>query len=143
MTAYRVVSAKRVLKAYDDDGEAHGGQRLAGCLVREKAVNCAVVVSRVWGGQNLGKRRFEHIVERARTLLLAAGHRPGEGIQHAWGVGQSLGSREVLGGAPLPPSKRARADMDEHVTKRSVLAIAAERRLLGAPSAACSTSASK
>ena len=46
-------------------GEAHGGQRLLGALTRAKATNVAVMVSRVYGGQNIGKARFEHIVERA------------------------------------------------------------------------------
>jgi len=63
MTAYRVSVPPRgaVEKAYDDDGEAHGGQRLLGALTKMKAVNVAVCVSRVYGGQNIGKARFEHM----------------------------------------------------------------------------------
>ena len=45
----------------------------------------------MWGGVNLGKARFEHIQECARSLLYAAGHRPGEGIRHDWGLGHTLG----------------------------------------------------
>lgn len=37
--------------------QAHGGQRLLGCLTKLKAVGVAVVVSRVYGGQHLGKAR--------------------------------------------------------------------------------------
>ena len=78
MTAYRVMDAKgKVTKEYDDDGEARGGQRLLGCLTQLKATNVAVIVSRVWGGQNLGKARFDHICTAARELLAAVGHQPG------------------------------------------------------------------
>ena len=49
MTAYRVaVHGSKIAKGYDDDGEARGGQRLLGCLTKEKATDVAVVVSRVW-----------------------------------------------------------------------------------------------
>ena len=37
--------------------QARGGQRLLGCLTKLKAVGVAVVVSRVYGGQHLGKAR--------------------------------------------------------------------------------------
>ena len=43
-----------------------------GCLTKQKAVGVAAVVSRVWGGQNLGKARFEHIVSTAAQLLVSA-----------------------------------------------------------------------
>uniref|UniRef100_A0A7S4MD44 Impact N-terminal domain-containing protein n=1 Tax=Prymnesium polylepis TaxID=72548 RepID=A0A7S4MD44_9EUKA len=83
MTAYRVVDAKgKVAKEYDDDGEAHGGQRLLGSLTKAKAVNVAVVVSRVYGGQNIGKARFEHICERG-----AAGANPSP---RTWGECSAL-----------------------------------------------------
>ena len=99
MTAYRVVdSKKKVAKGYDDDGEARGGQRLLGCLTTEKVVNAAVIVARVWGGVNLGKARFDHIQERAKTLLRAVGHQAGEGIRHSWGEGQTLGGGGGSGG---------------------------------------------
>ena len=99
MTAYRVVdSKKKVAKGYDDDGEARGGQRLLGCLTTEKVVNAAVIVARVWGGVNLGKARFDHIQERAKTLLRAVGHQAGEGIRHSWGEGQTLGGGGSGGG---------------------------------------------
>ena len=46
MTAYRLAGPKKgskVTKAYDDDGEAHGGQRLLGCLTKLAACNVANV----------------------------------------------------------------------------------------------------
>lgn len=109
--------------------QAHGGQRLLGCLTKLKAVGVAVVVSRVYGGQHLGKARsigqgcgepsstqpsstqpsstlcrqarFEHICTAARELLEALGHRPGAGIHYEWGGGQALG------GSPAPVAAAA------------------------------------
>ena len=49
------------------------------------------MVSRVYGGENIGKRRFELVCERATTLLEAVGHQPGVGIRHDWGEGNVLG----------------------------------------------------
>ena len=96
MTAFRVrEGGKKWVKAYDDDGEAHGGQRLLGGLTRLKGTDIAVMVSRVYGGENLGKVRFEHIVRCAEALLASLGHQPDKGIVHSWGSGQSLGGGEA------------------------------------------------
>jgi len=149
MAAYRFVGAdKKVHKRYDDDGEAHGGQRLLGCLTKQKAVDVAVVCSRVYGGQNLGKARFQHIVNTAAHLLEFVGHVPGQGIAHDWG-----GHGVALGGSPIPSSagpagskvssgggsggggghrrvkRKAAAAEDERAAKRAAMAAAAERRL--------------
>mmetsp|Transcript_15142 Transcript_15142/g.32924 ORF Transcript_15142/g.32924 Transcript_15142/m.32924 type:complete len:210 (-) Transcript_15142:247-876(-) len=144
MSAYRVVlpASKKVVKGHDDDGETHGGQRLLGCLTKEKVTDAAVVVARVWGGVNLGKARFEHIQERARLLLHAAGHRAGQGIRHDWGEGKLLGG-EMLDGEssrssqprpqiPVSGRKRKRGLMavrDEMTARRDTMAAAAELRL--------------
>lgn len=107
MSAFRVTSApKKIEKGYDDDGEARGGQRLMGALIKAGATNVAVVVSRVYGGQNLGKVRFEHIAERATTLLSDLGHVVGVGIKHAWGDGVALGGM-ALGGSQRGGSQGA------------------------------------
>eukprot|EP00320_Phaeocystis_rex_P014289 CAMPEP_0119091394 /NCGR_PEP_ID=MMETSP1178-20130426/156130_1 /TAXON_ID=33656 /ORGANISM="unid sp, Strain CCMP2000" /LENGTH=196 /DNA_ID=CAMNT_0007074899 /DNA_START=26 /DNA_END=613 /DNA_ORIENTATION=+ len=120
ITAYRIVDAKsRVLKGYDDDGEAHGGQRLLGCLTKLKAVGVAVVVSRVYGGQNLGKVRFEHICTAAQELLEALGHQPGAGIRHDWGSGHALG------GSPAPLAAGAGADVGAARKRKGCAATAA------------------
>lgn len=149
MTAYRVVTAKgKTAKEYDDDGEARGGQRLLGCLTQLKTTNVAVVVSRVYGGQNLGKARFDHICNAARVLLIACGHEPGVGIRHDWGSGHTLGgtqspvaaaaSASTAATAPAASSgskKRkagstaAQTQAEEAAAKRVMLALAAERRL--------------
>jgi hypothetical protein len=114
MTAYRIVvssgpkkgggkGAGKIEKAYDDDGEANLGQRLLGCLTKQGACNVAVMVSRVYGGENIGKKRFEMVCERATTLLKAVGHEPGVGIRHDWGDGN------VLGGDAGPSSSSSSA----------------------------------
>ena len=56
MTAFRMVAGPRgaVEKMYDDDGEAHGGQRLLGCLTKLKAVNIAVTMEGEWMGFGWG-----------------------------------------------------------------------------------------
>ena len=139
MTAYRVMDAKgKVAKEYDDDGEARGGQRLLGCLTQLKATNVAVIVSRVWGGQNLGKARFDHICTAARELLAAVGHQPGVGIRHDWGSGHALGGEPVPTEAPVASSSKKRkapsspaALAEAAAVKRAMLAQAAERRLSG------------
>ena len=67
MTAFRVREAGKLQKAYDDDGESNGGQRLMGCLTRLKATDVAVMVSRVYGGQNWLCRRWLQRRQKART----------------------------------------------------------------------------
>ena len=97
---------KRVEKAYEDDGEARLGQRLLGSLTKQGACDVAAVVSRVYGGENIGKRRFEIVADTAATLLGQVGHVPGVGICHSWGSGNVLGgsSPAADGGAAAGPS---------------------------------------
>ncbi|KOO21450.1 upf0029-domain-containing protein [Chrysochromulina tobinii] len=146
MTAFRVREAGKLQKAYDDDGEANGGQRLMGCLTRLKATDVAVMVSRVYGGQNLGKVRFDHICSAAEALLTELNHLPDKGILHCWGAGQKVGGESSVGTAASSSSvgsviagakggkKRARAEdaaaaaAAEAVERRRLMAEAAERR---------------
>ena len=141
MSAFRI-KGKKVEAEYDDDGEAHGGQRIKGCLTKLNAVGVAVMVSRVYGGENIGKKRFELIVERTATLLEAIGHTPGVGVAHSWGAGNSLGgsSSDAATSAPAgsPSSKkRKRPTKDEEAAleeaqrraQREAAALAAERRM--------------
>ena len=139
MTAYRLAGPKKgskVTKAYDDDGEAHGGQRLLGCLTKLAACNVAVMVSRVYGGENIGKRRFELICERTTTLLDALGHVPGVGVAHAWGEGRTLGgtpsataSAQGNSGGGKKRKRSAEEEEAERRAAREAAALAAERRL--------------
>ena len=109
--------APEVVKEFDDDGETNGGRRLLGMLSKEGAVGVAVLVSRVYGGVNLGKARFEHIMRAGRTLLLACGHEKGVPLRKNWvstaGTGLVLGGESGSGklGKAVEPSsgcKRSR-----------------------------------
>ena len=159
MSAYRVSiytggrGKGKIEKSYDDDGEAHGGQRIAGCLTKKGACDVAVMVSRVYGGVNIGKRRFEIIVESTSALLDAVGHVQGRGIQHAWGGGNVLGGAAAsssasaaaapAAGGSSAAKKRKRdpaAEAEEQRrAQREAMALAAERRLSGAAAAAANT----
>ncbi|KNC81908.1 hypothetical protein SARC_05798 [Sphaeroforma arctica JP610] len=90
MTGFRIVEPGkkgRIHKAYNDDGELNGGQRLLGTLTKEKVTNAGVIVVRWYGGVHIGQARFAHIAERTRYILNAIGHKPGQGAQHIWGTG--------------------------------------------------------
>jgi hypothetical protein len=54
----------------DDDGEDSAGSKLAYLLDMRKDENVLVVVSRWYGGIQLGPKRFAHIVNVARELLV-------------------------------------------------------------------------
>ncbi|TGZ73062.1 hypothetical protein CRM22_001729 [Opisthorchis felineus] len=57
----------------DDDGETHAGSRLLHLLTISGVENVAVMVSRWYGGIQLGPDRFKHINNVARQLLMARG----------------------------------------------------------------------
>ncbi|GAA32030.1 protein IMPACT-B [Clonorchis sinensis] len=57
----------------DDDGETHAGSRLLHLLTISGVENVAVMVSRWYGGIQLGPDRFKHINNVARQLLMAHG----------------------------------------------------------------------
>jgi len=97
---------------FDDDGETRGGASIRAELNALDAVGVACVVTRAYGGVNLGKKRFEHIRERVSKLVAAAGIRPGTlarsdafrgaGRAHALGGGGSAFGDSIaaaLGGA--------------------------------------------
>jgi putative IMPACT (imprinted ancient) family translation regulator len=54
----------------DDDGEDGAGSRLAQLLQSRNEQNVLVVVSRWFGGIQLGPKRFAHITNVARDLLV-------------------------------------------------------------------------
>jgi len=75
MFAYRFIdklpSGKEILKHdNDDDGEDNAGSRLAQLLEMRKEDGVLVMVSRWYGGTHLGPKRFAHIVNVARLLLV-------------------------------------------------------------------------
>lgn len=77
MYAYRIKRktkrASNWLQDYDDDGEAHGGGRMLHLLQILNQENMLVVVSRWYGGIQLGPDRFRHINNAARQCLQQAG----------------------------------------------------------------------
>ena len=71
--AYRFndMKCKGILsEGFDDDGENDAGIRLLGILQKMKVNNILMVVSRWFGGTNLGNDRFKHINDLAKILLL-------------------------------------------------------------------------
>lgn len=76
MSAWRIVEKAedgKVLIKHDndDDGEDAAGSKLAYLLDMRNDTNVLVVVSRWYGGIHLGPKRFAHIVNVARELLVA------------------------------------------------------------------------
>lgn len=65
-----VANGTRIASDWDDDGETHAGSRLLHLLTLSETKNVAVVVSRWYGGIQLGPDRFKHINSVAKTLLL-------------------------------------------------------------------------
>jgi putative IMPACT (imprinted ancient) family translation regulator len=55
----------------DDDGEDGAGSRLAQLLEMRGEDGVLVVVSRWYGGIKLGPKRFAHITNVARELLIS------------------------------------------------------------------------
>jgi len=110
----RPSAAPRVDAGFDDDGEPRGGASIRAELNARKALGVAAVVTRAYGGVNLGKARFEHIRERVAVLIQAAGVQPGVmATDDAFrGVGRTLGGVRALaaalgGGVPLESGEEA------------------------------------
>lgn len=59
----------RLVKAHEDDGESAAGSRLAFLLEVTQTEQALVVVSRWYGGINLGPRRFHDILTAGRSAL--------------------------------------------------------------------------
>jgi hypothetical protein len=93
----------KVTSDFDDDGESRGGAAIRAELNKQDAVGVAVVVTRAYGGVNLGKKRFEHIRERVLVLLRAAGIEPGAVASsdafRGVGAGRTLGGSEGVAAA--------------------------------------------
>ncbi|RKO97641.1 UPF0029-domain-containing protein, partial [Caulochytrium protostelioides] len=59
---------------YDDDGETQAGGRLLRMMTLAGVSDVFVMVSRYYGGIQLGPARFKHINDAARQLLGAHGY---------------------------------------------------------------------
>lgn len=78
MVAYRIVRQDKnnpvVIQGCDDDGETHAGSRMLHLLQIVNAENVVVVVSRWYGGIQLGPDRFKHINNCTRIILEQHGY---------------------------------------------------------------------
>lgn len=76
IVAYRIPGGSHhsFIQDCDDDGETHAGGRLLHLLQLLDVKNVVVIVSRWYGGVNLGADRFKHINNAARELLCKCGH---------------------------------------------------------------------
>lgn len=76
ISAYRMAGGAHhsFIQDCDDDGETHAGGRLLHLLQLLDVKNVLVVVSRWYGGVNLGADRFKHINNVARELLSKCGY---------------------------------------------------------------------
>lgn len=76
ISAYRISGGPHntCLQDCDDDGEHHAGSRLLHLLQILEVKNVLVVVSRWYGGIQLGPDRFKHINNSARDLLQKCGY---------------------------------------------------------------------
>ena len=68
-----------LIESSKDDGEAGAGAKLLGVLKDLNAVGVVVIVSRWYGGKNLGKDRFKFIISAAYSALAKAGFTPSSG----------------------------------------------------------------
>ncbi|XP_026316203.1 protein IMPACT-like [Hyposmocoma kahamanoa] len=77
MYAYRIERKTEkglsILQDCDDDGETHAGGRMLHLLQILDQKNALVVVSRWYGGVQLGPDRFRHINNATRQVLVQAG----------------------------------------------------------------------
>ena len=62
---------ENITEGFDDDGEDGAGDRLLLVLRKMKVYNVLVVVSRWYGGINLGNDRFRHINDSAKKIILS------------------------------------------------------------------------
>ncbi|KAI9027258.1 hypothetical protein CLU79DRAFT_833179 [Phycomyces nitens] len=76
--AYRITSGQNILERGDDDGETAAGGRLLHLLQMANVENVMVVVSRWFGGTQLGADRFRDINKCAQVALKACGHIKGK-----------------------------------------------------------------
>lgn len=116
----------------DDDGEANGGSRIRGTLRRMKGKGFAVVVARWYGGENLGKIRFQHIENCIRSLMDKIGFKEGMDVSEVqWmksGSGNQLGaSQSTCCQTEVVPEKQSKKRIVEK--KREEMAEAATKRM--------------
>ena len=71
--AYRYIDVNgHTLSGHDDDGEWCASEILLELLQQKDITDGIVVVSRIYGGQNLGKQRFDIIRQTAQDIIPSA-----------------------------------------------------------------------
>ena len=65
-----------LIESSKDDGEPGAGAKLLGVLKELDAIGVVVIVSRWYGGKNLGKDRFKYMTSAALSVLAKAGFSP-------------------------------------------------------------------
>lgn len=125
ISAFRISGLDKVDAGCDDDGEDRAGRVLLSVLEKDKVLDVAVVVSRWYGGINLGKARFRHIRESTRVLLQQCGHQPGVPMTEAsreWGQGHTLGSSSDCAQSPKAKREMLAAAAELRAARSSVVA---------------------
>ncbi|ODQ64848.1 UPF0029-domain-containing protein [Nadsonia fulvescens var. elongata DSM 6958] len=74
ITAWRITSSgHEIIQNFDDNGEAPGGEKILKLLTLVNISNVMVVVTRWYGGIQLGNDRFKHINTCAQEALMNGG----------------------------------------------------------------------
>jgi putative IMPACT (imprinted ancient) family translation regulator len=74
VVACRVSVSGSVLEYTHDDGEPPAGRKILQVMQRSNVVNVAVLVTRWYGGVQIGPDRFKHICQCAFEALKARGY---------------------------------------------------------------------
>jgi len=70
IVAYRIQKEKSLEENRDDDGETGAGDKVLYTLQKLNAINVVIMVTRWYGGIQLGNDRFKHIVNVAKELVV-------------------------------------------------------------------------
>ena len=96
----------RWVEEVDDDGEGGGSRRILTDMQRLDAINVCVIVSRWYGGQNLGGARFRHIVSTARGVLSKLGYGEQAAAESDSGSSSDSGGEGEESGRQKKPKNR-------------------------------------
>jgi len=119
IAAYRL-GKKETFK--DDDGEKKAGGKLLTMLNKQKVLGAVVVVSRWYGGQNLGPVRFKHITGSALKVLQTHGMKANVVMgKIEWGEGHRLTTVASSSNKKLIPIQ----------DRKLAMRVAAEKRIQG------------
>jgi len=124
----------------DDDGEKKAGGKLLAMLKKKKVLGAVVVVSRWYGGQNLGPVRFHHITSSALQVLHAHGMKPDVPMgQLEWGEGHRLAEpgRPAITGSSSLSAQGRRLAVKAATEKRVQLMMKSKPKVVQAEEKSC------